>query len=92
MGLKPKDPTVVIPEGSQIVMDPNQPIPMDMMGHVTSSYWSECLGHGIAMGTVKGGLARMGETVYCPLADGRVLAAEICSPVFYDPKGDHYND
>jgi len=44
-GLKPKDPTVVIPEGAQIVMDPNQPIPMDMMGHVTSSYWSECLGH-----------------------------------------------
>jgi sarcosine oxidase subunit alpha len=92
VGLKPKDPTVVIPEGSQIVMDPNQPIPMDMMGHVTSSYWSECLGHGIAMGTVKGGLARMGETVYCPLADGRVLAAEICSPVFYDPKGDHHHD
>jgi sarcosine oxidase subunit alpha len=92
VGLKPKDPTVVIPEGAQIVMDPNQPIPMDMMGHVTSSYWSECLGHGIAMGTVKGGSDRMGETVYCPLADGRVLAAEICSPVFYDPKGDHHND
>jgi sarcosine oxidase subunit alpha len=34
----------------------------------------------------------MGETVYCPQADGRVLAAEICSPVFYDPKGDHHND
>jgi sarcosine oxidase subunit alpha len=92
VGLKPKDPTVVIPEGSQIVMDPNQPIPMDMMGHVTSSYWSECLGHGIAMGTVKNGFERMGETVYCPLADGRVLAAEICSPVFYDAKGDHHND
>ena len=92
VGLKPKDPTVVIPEGAQIVMDPNQPIPMDMMGHVTSSYWSECLGHGIAMGTVKGGSERMGETVYCPLADGRVLAAEICSPVFYDPKGDHHHD
>ncbi len=92
VGLKPIDPTVVIPEGAQIVMDPNQPIPMDMMGHVTSSYWSECLGHGIAMGTVKGGFERMGETVYCPLADGRVLAAKICSPVFYDPKGDRHND
>ena len=92
VGLKPIDPTVVIPEGSQIVMDPNQPIPMDMMGHVTSSYWSECLGHGIAMGTVKSGSERMGQTVYCPQADGRVLAAQICSPVFYDPKGDHHND
>ena len=92
VGLKPIDPTAVIPEGSQIVADPNQPIPMDMLGHVTSSYWSECLGHGIAMGTVISGQHKMGETVYCPLADGRVLAAEICSPVFYDPKGERHHD
>ena len=92
VGLKPTDPTVVIPEGSQIVADPNQPIPMDMLGHVTSSYWSECLGHGIAMGTVKAGLHKMGDTVYCPLADGRVLAAEIVSPVFYDLKGERHHD
>jgi sarcosine oxidase subunit alpha len=92
VGLQLKDPTVVIPEGSQIVMDPNQPIPMDMIGHVTSSYWSACLGHGIAMGVVKDGFSRMGETVYCPLADGRTLAAEICSPVFYDSKGERHHD
>ena len=92
VGLKPTDPTVVIPEGAQIVADPNQPIPMDMLGHVTSSYWSACLGHGIAMGTVKNGHNMMGETVYFPLADGRVLSAEICSPVFYDAKGERHND
>ncbi|MDP6969028.1 MAG: sarcosine oxidase subunit alpha family protein [Gammaproteobacteria bacterium] len=92
VGLKPKDPTVVLPEGAQIVPDPKQPIPMDMLGHVTSSYWSECLGHGIALATVKSGHHKMGDTVYCPLADGRVLAAEICSPVFYDPKGERHND
>jgi sarcosine oxidase subunit alpha len=92
VGLKPKDPTAVIPEGSQIVMDPNQQIPMDMVGHVTSSYWSVCLDHGIAMGTVKAGFSRTGETVYCPLVDGRILAAEICSPVFYDPNGERHHD
>ena len=37
---------------------------------------------------VKGGRGRVGETVYCPLADGRTLAAEIVNPVFYDPEGD----
>lgn len=92
VGLKPKDPTVVIPEGAQIVPHAEVTIPMPMLGHVTSSYWSACLGHGIALGTVKSGHHRMGETVYCPLADGRVLAAEICSPVFYDPQGERHHD
>jgi len=91
VGLRTKDPEVVAPEGAQMVFDPNQPIPMDMVGHVTSSYYSACLGHSIAMGVVKGGLKKMGETVYMPLADGTVIEAEICSPVFYDPKGDRQN-
>jgi sarcosine oxidase subunit alpha len=65
---------------------------MQMLGHVTSSYWSECLGHGIALAVVKSGQQRMGEMVYCPLADGRVLAAEICSPVFYDRQGARHHD
>ena len=60
---------------------------MAMQGHVTSSYYSANLGHSIALAVVKGGLNRLGETVYCPLADGRILAAEIVSSVFYDPEG-----
>jgi sarcosine oxidase subunit alpha len=92
VGLKPKDPTAVLPEGAQIVPDAEQTIPMQMLGHVTSSYWSECLGHGIALAVVKSGQQRMGEMVYCPLADGRVLAAEICSPVFYDRQGARHHD
>ena len=88
VGLKTKVPDAVIPEGSQAVNDFEQQIPMDMLGHVTSSYFSANLGHSIAMGMIKDGLNRMGETVYYPLADGRVIEAEICSPVFYDPKGE----
>ncbi len=91
VGLKTTDPLVVIPEGSQGVFDPNTPIPMPMVGHVTSSYWSENLGHSIAMAFVKGGLSKMGEKVYYPQADGTVIEAEICSPVFLDPKGDRQN-
>ncbi|PSJ47446.1 sarcosine oxidase subunit alpha [Zobellella endophytica] len=88
VGLKCKQPQAVIPEGAQIVLDPKHPVPVPMVGHVTSSYYSANLGYSIAMGVVKGGLGRMGETVFFPLADGRVLEAEITSPVFYDPKGE----
>ncbi|MCY1421196.1 Sarcosine oxidase subunit alpha [compost metagenome] len=91
VGLKPIDPNKVLPEGAQLVFDPKQPIPMKMVGHVTSSYMSSTMGHSFAMAVVKGGLKRMGERVFAPLADGSVIEAEICSSVFYDPKGDRQN-
>ena len=50
-----------------MVPDPTQPSPMDMLGQVTSSYFSPNLGRSIAMGLLKGGQARKGQTVYFPL-------------------------
>ncbi|GLZ84801.1 sarcosine oxidase subunit alpha [Metapseudomonas resinovorans] len=91
VGLKPIDPNKVLPEGAQLVFDPKQSIPMKMVGHVTSSYMSSTMGYSFAMAVVKGGLKRIGERVFAPLADGSVIEAEICSSVFYDPKGDRQN-
>lgn len=91
VGLKPLDPNKVLPEGAQLVFDPKQTIPMQMVGHVTSSYMSAAMGYSFAMAVVKGGLKRMGERVFAPLADGSLIEAEICSSVFYDPKGDRQN-
>lgn len=91
VGLKTTDPKVVLPEGAQGVLDPNAPIPMPMVGHITSSYWSANLDRSIAMGFVKGGLNKMGEKVFYPLVDGTVVEAEICSPIFLDPKGERQN-
>ncbi|PTU79507.1 sarcosine oxidase subunit alpha [Pseudomonas indoloxydans] len=91
VGLKPVDPNQVLPEGAQLVFDPKQSIPMQMVGHVTSSYMSAAMGYSFAMAVVKGGLKRMGERVFAPLANGSVIEAEICSSVFYDPKGDRQN-
>ncbi|MCG6658783.1 sarcosine oxidase subunit alpha family protein [Halomonas campisalis] len=88
VGLKPKDPTVVLEEGAQIVFDPDHAIPMPMVGHVTSSYYSPTLQSGFALAVVKGGQSRMGQTVYLPMADGKTHAAEIVGPIFYDPKGE----
>lgn len=91
VGLKPVNPNQVLPEGAQLVFDPKQSIPMQMVGHVTSSYMSAAMGYSFAMAVVKGGLKRMGERVFASLADGSLIEAEICSSVFYDPKGDRQN-
>jgi sarcosine oxidase subunit alpha len=74
VGLKTKDPKVVLEEGAQIVADPAQAIPMTMIGHVTSSYWSQ-------------NCARMGETLHASAPSG-TIAVEVCSPVFFDAKGE----
>ncbi|MEI5681329.1 MULTISPECIES: sarcosine oxidase subunit alpha [unclassified Mesorhizobium] len=90
VGLKAKDPKVVLEEGAQIVADPKQPIPMKMIGHVTSSYWSENCGRGIALAVVIDGRDRMGQTLHVPMPDS-VIEVEVCSPVFFDEKGERLN-
>lgn len=90
VGLKTIDGKVVLEEGAQVVDDPNHAIPVPMIGFVTSSYWSEVLGHSIAMALVENGHSRTGETVHIPMPD-EVIKAEICSPIFYDPQGGKVN-
>ncbi len=80
----------MLEEGAQIVADPNQPKPMTMLGHVTSSYWSENCGRSIAMAVVVDGRAKMGQTLYVPMTD-RVVAVEVCDAVFYDKEGGRIN-
>ncbi len=91
VGLKTVKPDLVLPEGAQLVDDPNVPKPVPMIGHVTSSYYSACLQRSIALALIKRGRQRMGEVVHAPLLDGRIARAEICSPVFYDPEGSRQN-
>jgi sarcosine oxidase, subunit alpha len=92
VGLLTEDPMVVLPEGAQITNTANIAVkPVQMEGHVTSSYMSPTLRRSIAMAVVKGGLSRMGESVFLPLRDGRTLKASICSPVFYDPQSERQN-
>lgn len=87
VGLLTELPDSVLPEGAQLVNDPDAAIPVPMVGHVSSSYYSACCGHSIAMALVKNGRQRMGETVFAPLSDGRVLKATITQPLFYDKEG-----
>ncbi|MFB2550298.1 sarcosine oxidase subunit alpha [Ensifer soli] len=86
VGLLTRDPKEVLVEGAQIVADPNGTVPMTMIGHVTSSYWSENCGRSIALAVVAGGRAKLGQTVYIPMP-GKTIAAEVSDMVFFDKEG-----
>ena len=86
VGLLTDNPRTLLEEGAQIVADPKAPIPMPMIGHVTSSYVSPALDRSIALAMVSGGRARLGETLYVPMPEG-VIAVKVVSPIFIDPEG-----
>ena len=86
VGFLPVDQTAVVPEGAQLVVDPTAPKPMPMIGHVTSSFQSSTLGRPFGLAMIRGGLDRVGQTVYAPLED-RVVAVTVVDPVFYDREG-----
>jgi sarcosine oxidase subunit alpha len=76
----------VLEEGAQLVADPRQPVPMTSLGHVTSSYWSPVLQRSIALGMVKGGRSRIGQTLHVPMP-GETIAVNVEAAQFYDPSG-----
>jgi sarcosine oxidase subunit alpha len=59
---------------------------MTMIGHVTSSYWSEALGRSIAMAVVVDGRERDGQVLHIPMPDRTLTARVVKSTVFYDPE------
>ncbi len=85
VGLLTSDGRSVLPEGTQLVGDTGRSAAM--CGHVTSSYFSACLGHPIALALVAGGRARKGETIYAARPEHDPLPVQVVPPVFYDPKG-----
>lgn len=92
VGLLSMDAKSVLAEGSQLVADPQAPKPIPMCGHVTSSYYSACLGHPIALALVESGRSRKGESLYAVRGDGAMTEVKIVSPVFYDPKSERQDD
>ena len=86
VGLLTEDPRIVMDEGAQLVENPTAPVPVPMIGHVTSSYWSETLQRSIAMALVAGGRARQGSTLHVPMPD-RTIPVAVVDPVFFDREG-----
>ncbi|MDX8147556.1 2Fe-2S iron-sulfur cluster-binding protein [Lentzea sp. BCCO 10_0061] len=87
VGLLPVDPSVLLPEGSQIVETDRLPEPpVRMLGHVTSSYPSAALGRTFALALVRSGHERIGETLFVPVADA-LVPVTVTESVLYDKEG-----
>jgi sarcosine oxidase, subunit alpha len=88
VGLATVNLAIVLDEGAQIVADPDQALPMKMIGHVTSSYRSTNVGRSIALGLVVDGRQRMNERLYATTPSG-FTPVTVVQPVFIDPEGVH---
>ena len=89
VGLVTENPEEILEEGSQIVANLNQS-PIQMLGHVTSSYFSPNLNKSIALGVVRCGKILMGKKLFIPMKD-KTINITIVDPVFLDKENKKLN-
>ena len=65
-------------------------LPMKMVGHVTSSYYSPNLKSSFALALIKGGLEKKGNVLIAPM-ENENIEVEITSPIFIDPENQRVN-
>ncbi|MEM7439010.1 MAG: sarcosine oxidase subunit alpha family protein [Pseudomonadota bacterium] len=92
VGLETVDPQVVIPDGAYAVDGAVRDNGVkNMIGRITSTYFSPTLNRSIAMGLVERGPDRMGEVITFTNPGGEEIAAKIVDPVFLDKEGERQN-
>ncbi|MAD94441.1 MAG: sarcosine oxidase subunit alpha, partial [Rhodobacteraceae bacterium] len=92
VGLETEDPNVVIPDGAYAVDGTTRSNGVkNMIGRITSTYFSPTLKRSIAMALVKHGPERTGETILFSCLDGTTIKAKIVDPVFLDKEGTRQN-
>ena len=89
VGLLTDNPDEVLEEGAQIVADVNKS-PIEMLGHVTSSYYSPNLKKSIALGVVRGGKNMMGQKLIIPM-EKKNIKVTVADPVFLDKENKRLN-
>ena len=89
VGLLTDNPTEVLEEGAQIIANANQK-PIEMLGHVTSSYYSPNLNKSIALAVVRGGKKMMGQKLIIPMEDKNINVT-IVDHVFFDKENVRLN-
>lgn len=89
VGLLTDDPKIVLEEGAQIVEDTNQK-PIEMLGHVTSSYYIPNLNKSIALAVVRGGKNMMGKKLFIPM-ENKTISVTVADPVFLDKENKRLN-
>src|SRR6056300_1090788 len=89
VGLLTDDPNEVLEEGAQIVADANKK-PIEMLGHVTSSYYSPNLNKSIALGVVRSGKKMLGQKLIIPM-ENKNINVTVSDPVFLDKENKRLN-
>ena len=89
VGLLTENSKEVLEEGAQIVSSLNQK-PVEMLGHVTSSYYSPNLNKSIALAVVKGGKNMIDKKLFIPM-EGRSINVTVVNPVFLDKENKKLN-
>jgi sarcosine oxidase subunit alpha len=89
VGLVTDNPKEILEEGAPIVSELDQS-PIQMLGHVTSSYFSPNLKKSIALAVVKGGKSMMGKKLFIPM-EGRNINVTVVDPVFLDKENKRLN-
>ena len=89
VGLITDDPNEVLEEGAQIVEDLNKK-PIEMLGHVTSSYFSPNLNKSIALAVVVSGKNLKGKKLFVPM-ENKNINVTITDTVFYDKENKRLN-
>ena len=89
VGLLTEHPEEVLEEGAQIISKLNQS-PIEMLGHVTSSYFSPNLNKSIALAVVKGGKNMLGQKLFIPM-EHKTINVTIVDPVFLDKENKRLN-
>jgi len=89
VGLITEDPKEVLEEGAQILSEINKK-PVEMLGHVTSSYYSPNLNKSIALAVVKSGKQMMGQKLFVPM-ENKTINVTVTDSVFFDKENKRLN-
>ncbi len=89
VGIKPVDRTHVLRAGARFTEIGDLPNARNDLGTITSACWSPTLGHSIALGFVRDGRARIGDTIrMVDMVRRSYVPVEICALPFVDPAGE----
>ena len=89
VGLLTDNPSEVLEEGAQIVQDEKK-LPIEMLGHVTSSYFSPNLNKSIALAVVRNGKKLKGQKLLVPMKD-KTITVTVSDFIFFDSKNERLN-
>ena len=89
VGLLTEDPKEVLEEGAQIVSNLNKK-PPEMLGHVTSSYFSPNLNKSIALAVVRNGKKIKGQKLIIPM-ENKNINVTVSDFIFLDKENKRLN-